>query len=1163
MINLSLRQRHPDHNNPYTRLKPVRKIQKIEEEYKRRLLYNPVDVTSAIKHYRSLEKIYKRLNAYLNRGKKAAGLYPAELIQILNTYQNSIRRIQENLLDGLSLYIDVWLDHESSAELIREFRYKWTLKRIRQRAHLVWDNIRKGGVLGEIPVPVIQKLVRLKDKCLAQDLTVKKKDDYNQLLIEEMSRVLKRIFKGNHYELRHLFRTELYSSLTENRSRPEPAADHAGAPKGILTSFREFIRDCLYGYTPASVRLDTHVNEPGANNRVYADIVNLEKRLKFRQWIIIFSVAALTVFSGVILKRTGYDQVLWRNLKLAGRDMMSLTWIFTRRDTKPSFFEQEILNLDLDVSKSNLKVNLRNFIYGGLYKQDNKYQFFAQQILKDYLILLAKKEVDAGLENEIYRAAFLLNPDVVEPLEMLTFYYNRNIILETDLRNQILKLRRIFVGHDLYPFMFLVVFENTPYVFIFNEKIEGKMPLTEETVKSLGIDTFWFDEVDDRRLQAYFMMGDNYPFSGKAGFFEGEFAVVFKTLSTRPEWTAWHELGHVVDYMKYTYAGVMVPDNIEVFAVLFPLIFADDPKEYLNKYLLPTVRSKDHKDYYVQSAKGILNGAISYFNEKKNTNIPLITNRFEDKSIAWVEETLNTLTDEQLKELGKVFYTYPDRFLVTAEKAKYHTVLTNTEEIIYGVHGSPQKEVIDIQPIGSLFAKSKGPRFVRDGQGPQDDSAALRRAALIRALIVFVMFELIAVLIHFIATPVRLLKFHGRKPLKIIDRMFKAQPPAASDQKNHRQTAQELLYSIYDSTHDKGELFQKKIDLFRLTSTNKERFLFHAGLSLAPAIPQRAVIKNEFHLLLFYLPFIGPYLARFRWIFPRQKDFTQREQFNKKIRDLVVKTSPKTPIHALSDRLDRIMRQYEHPAEASDKDSDIDFVQIETWVLAYLEKVFGHVRLNYEGRWMDLSRLNKAMDRGSEFDRLDIYIPGDDVRQIDWNVTARNTMMNAMVRKRVHDEEVQVAFLFDMTTLDTTANQKKWAADLAKSIRAVGENNHLKTIILLYPDGQYVVRQVKLHSKLHNKRLASKVLAMVKQQWIKSGGRLNVSKYKGLKFYSQEENQRYRKQLNWLSYDFMDQQTTLGHLKIRNHTIFMVGVKPQRKKLISHVLNRKNKAVFW
>ncbi|MGE0267520.1 MAG: DUF58 domain-containing protein [Candidatus Omnitrophota bacterium] len=1150
-------------NNPLFRLSIIRKVQRLENVYKKNLLRHPADVRAALVCFLALEKSYKRLSIYLKRHVKSRQ-YPAELTHTLNSYLGVLTGIHQDLLNTLYLYIDSWLNHDSSLEMSKQFRTRRVLRRIRKKADLLWESYRKDGFLrGPESSDEIRRLTYLYGKYHQQDISVKHKEDYNQWLTEGLFRMLKRNFKNSHYRLRHLFRTELYAYVTASASEIGKTDESRKEHKGILSALRELIRDCLYGYAPAVAFPREQDDEPGIRPRILTDFARLEKKIRLRNFIKVLAVLIVLFMTAGVMRQTGFDQVFIRSLKFAARDITSITWMFTKRNDKSGFFEKEMLNLDMTVSKDAFKNNLRDFIYGDLYKQDDKYQIFAQRILRDYLILLAKKEIDIGLENEVYRAGFLLNPDVVEPLERLTFYYSRNVILETELRNQILKLRRIFVAHDIYPFMFLVVYENTPYIFLFNEKILGTMDLSEEDVQSLGVDTFWFDEVEKRRLKAYLMMGDHYPFAGKAGFFEGEFAVVFISLSTKPEWTGWHELGHVVDYMKYTYAGIMVPDNIEVFSVLFPLIFTKDAKDYLNKYLMPTIRSKDAKDYYVQSAKGILNGAISYFNEKRNTDVPLITNRFEDKSIDWVETRLNSLTDDQLNQLARVMYTYPDRFLATAEKARYHTVLTNTEEIIYGIHSSPQKEVVEIQPIGSLFSKSKGPRFIRDGQGPQDDSAALRRAALIRAVIVFVLFELLAILIHLVATPFRLLKFRGRQPLKMIDRMFKAQPPSGADNKNHFLTAHELLYSIYDSSYDKGEIFQKKIDLFRLTSTNRERFLFHAGLSLAPTIPQRSVIKNEFHLLLFYLPFLGPYLARLRWIFPWQRDFQQREKFNLKIRNIILKASSRTPMHALSNQLDQTMRQFEIPDGGADKDHDIDFAQIETWVLAYIDKVYGHVRLNYEGRWMDLSRLNKAMDRGSEFDRLDTYIPGDDIRQIDWNVTARNTMQQAMVRKRVHDEEVQVAFLFDMTTLDTVVNQKKWAADLAKSIRAVGENNHLKTIILLYPDGQYVIRQVKLHSKLHSKRLASKVLSMVKQQWEKSGHRLNAARYKGLTFYSQEENQRYRKQLNWLSFDFMDQQTTLGHLKIRNHTIFMIGVKPQKKKLISHVLNRKNKPVFW
>ncbi|MEI8010881.1 MAG: DUF58 domain-containing protein, partial [Candidatus Omnitrophota bacterium] len=49
--------------------------------------------------------------------------------------------------------------------------------------------------------------------------------------------------------------------------------------------------------------------------------------------------------------------------------------------------------------------------------------------------------------------------------------------------------------------------------------------------------------------------------------------------------------------------------------------------------------------------------------------------------------------------------------------------------------------------------------------------------------------------------------------------------------------------------------------------------------------------------------------------------------------------------------------------------------------------------------------------RGMEFDEVRAYLPGDDVRSIDWNVTARTGVPH--VKKFVEEREMTVMVLVD------------------------------------------------------------------------------------------------------------------------------------------------------
>ena len=51
--------------------------------------------------------------------------------------------------------------------------------------------------------------------------------------------------------------------------------------------------------------------------------------------------------------------------------------------------------------------------------------------------------------------------------------------------------------------------------------------------------------------------------------------------------------------------------------------------------------------------------------------------------------------------------------------------------------------------------------------------------------------------------------------------------------------------------------------------------------------------------------------------------------------------------------------------------------------------------------------------RGMEFDEVRQYFPGDDIRSIDWNVTARTG--EPYIKKFVEERELTVMFLLDLS----------------------------------------------------------------------------------------------------------------------------------------------------
>ena len=73
--------------------------------------------------------------------------------------------------------------------------------------------------------------------------------------------------------------------------------------------------------------------------------------------------------------------------------------------------------------------------------------------------------------------------------------------------------------------------------------------------------------------------------------------------------------------------------------------------------------------------------------------------------------------------------------------------------------------------------------------------------------------------------------------------------------------------------------------------------------------------------------------------------------------------------------------------------------------------------------------------RGIEFDTIRPYEPGDDVRLIDWNVTARTD--NAFVRQYVEERELTVMLLLDTSASCLYGSTSKSKRDLAAEVAAV------------------------------------------------------------------------------------------------------------------------------
>ena len=84
----------------------------------------------------------------------------------------------------------------------------------------------------------------------------------------------------------------------------------------------------------------------------------------------------------------------------------------------------------------------------------------------------------------------------------------------------------------------------------------------------------------------------------------------------------------------------------------------------------------------------------------------------------------------------------------------------------------------------------------------------------------------------------------------------------------------------------------------------------------------------------------------------------------------------------------------------------------------------------FAGRYLSVFK-----GRGMEFDEVREYQPGDEVRDIDWNVTAR--MGRPFIKKFVEERELTVMLLVDGSASQSFGTQERFKEELAAELSAV------------------------------------------------------------------------------------------------------------------------------
>ena len=88
--------------------------------------------------------------------------------------------------------------------------------------------------------------------------------------------------------------------------------------------------------------------------------------------------------------------------------------------------------------------------------------------------------------------------------------------------------------------------------------------------------------------------------------------------------------------------------------------------------------------------------------------------------------------------------------------------------------------------------------------------------------------------------------------------------------------------------------------------------------------------------------------------------------------------------------------------------------------------------------------------KGMEFDAIRQYVPGDDVRGIDWNVTARYD--KAFVKQYVEERELNVYLLIDMSRSNSFGAKKEIIAEISATLALSAARNNDRVGVIFFTD---------------------------------------------------------------------------------------------------------------
>jgi len=179
--------------------------------------------------------------------------------------------------------------------------------------------------------------------------------------------------------------------------------------------------------------------------------------------------------------------------------------------------------------------------------------------------------------------------------------------------------------------------------------------------------------------------------------------------------------------------------------------------------------------------------------------------------------------------------------------------------------------------------------------------------------------------------------------------------------------------------------------------------------------------------------------------------------------------------------------------------------------------------------------------QGMEFQEVREYIPGDEIRTIDWNVTAR--MGHPFVKKFTEERELTVMLLVDISASNTFGSTSQLKKDLAAEIAAVlafsAITNNDRVGLILFSD--------EIEAYIPPKKGVAHVLRVIREVLYFKPGRTGTRIQPALDFLNHVTT---RKTVTFLISDFITSEPLKRPLGItaRKHDLISIIVGDKREQ---------------